>query len=135
MSLLTKDEYRGVARGLDLPCMAFIDGGFRPALSGRTFASINPATGEELAQVAACAAPDVDLAVARARDAFEDGRWSRLHPSERKAVLIRLARLMTREARELAVMESLDSGKTILDCETVDLPLSLIHISEPTRPY
>ncbi|MDD9743338.1 MULTISPECIES: aldehyde dehydrogenase [Marinovum] len=122
MSLLTKDEYRGIARGLDLPCMAFIDGGFRPALSGRTFASINPATGEELAQVAACAAPDVDLAVARARDAFEDGRWSRLHPSERKAVLIRLARLMTREARELAVMESLDSGKTILDCETVDLP-------------
>jgi gamma-glutamyl-gamma-aminobutyraldehyde dehydrogenase len=64
----------------------------------------------------------VDFAVEKARDAFEDGRWSRLHPSERKAVLIRLAKLMTRNARELAVMESLDSGKTIYDCETVDLP-------------
>jgi gamma-glutamyl-gamma-aminobutyraldehyde dehydrogenase len=57
-----------------------------------------------------------------ARDAFEDGRWSRLHPSERKAVLIRLAKLLKRHARELAVMESLDSGKTIYDCETLDLP-------------
>jgi acyl-CoA reductase-like NAD-dependent aldehyde dehydrogenase len=64
----------------------------------------------------------VDFAVEKARDAFEDGRWSRLHPSERKEVLIRLAKLMKRNARELAVMESLDSGKTIYDCETVDVP-------------
>ena len=122
MSLLTKDEYIAIAAGLDLPTMAFIDGGFRPAISGRTFATLNPATGEELAQVAACDAQDVDFAVSKARDAFDDGRWSRLHPSARKDVLIRFAKLMTRNARELAVMESLDSGKTIYDCETVDLP-------------
>ena len=46
----------------------------------------------------------------------------RMHPSDRKDILIRLAKLMTRNARELAVMESIDSGKTIYDCETVDIP-------------
>ena len=122
MALLTKDEYRAIAHDLALPTGAFIDGAFRPAASGRTFETRNPATGAVLADVAACGAEDVDLAVARARDAFEDGRWSRLPPAERKSVLIRLAKLMTRNARELAVMESLDSGKTIFDCETVDLP-------------
>ncbi|THH35173.1 aldehyde dehydrogenase [Aliishimia ponticola] len=122
MSLLTKDEYMALAADLDMPSGAFIDGSFRAAQSGATFATANPATGGELAQVAACGAADVDFAVQKARDAFDDGRWSRLHPSERKDILIRLTKLLTRNARELAVMESLDSGKTIYDCETVDLP-------------
>ena len=122
MSLLTKDEYKALAAGLEFPTMAFVDGGYRPASSGETFATVNPATGAELAQVAACGAEDVDFAVSKAREAFDDGRWSRLHPSERKDVLIRLCKLMTRNARELAVLESLDSGKTIYDCETVDVP-------------
>lgn len=120
--LLTTAEYKAIAAGLDLPTQAFVNGGFRPAMSGRTFDTVNPATGAVLAQVAACGAEDVDFAVEKARDAFEAGHWSRLHPSERKAVLIRLAKLMKRNARELAVMESLESGKTIYDCETVDVP-------------
>ncbi len=120
--LLTTGEYKAIASGLDLPTQAFIDGSFRPAKSGKTFDTIDPATGNVLAKVAACAAEDVDFAVEKARDAFEDGRWSRLHPTERKAVLIRLAKLIKRNQRELAVMESIDSGKTIYDCETVDLP-------------
>lgn len=122
MTLLTTEEYKAIAASLSYPTGAFIDGSFRPALSGATFDSVNPATGEVLAKVAACGAADVDFAVEKARDAFEDGRWSRLHPRERKEVLIRLARLLKRNARELAVMESLDSGKTIFDCETVDVP-------------
>lgn len=120
--LLTTEEYKAIAADLDLPQQAFIDGRFRPAISGKTFDSINPATGEVIASIADCAAEDVDFAVEKARDAFEDGRWSRLHPSARKEVLIRLTKLMRRNARELAVMESLDSGKTIYDCETVDVP-------------
>ncbi|WP_171131081.1 MULTISPECIES: aldehyde dehydrogenase [unclassified Ruegeria] len=122
MDLLTQDEYKSIAAGLDLPTGAFIDGGFRPAISGKTFATVNPATGEKLTDIAACDAQDVDFAVEKAREAFEDGRWSGLHPSERKDILIRLCKLMTRNARELAVMESIDSGKTIFDCETVDVP-------------
>ncbi|MDP0926996.1 aldehyde dehydrogenase [Paracoccus onubensis] len=120
--ILTKSEYQAIAKGLSLPVNSFVDGSFRPAKSGATFDTINPATGAVLAQIAACGREDVDFAVEKARDAFEDGRWSRLHPSERKEVLIRLAKLMKRNIHELAVMESLDSGKTIYDCETVDLP-------------
>ncbi|WP_170582630.1 aldehyde dehydrogenase [Ruegeria arenilitoris] len=122
MGLLTRDEYASIAAGLDLPTGAFIDGGYRPAISGAVFPTVNPATGTVLTEVAACAAADVDLTVEKARESFDDGRWSRLHPSARKDVLIRLAKLMTRNARELAVMESIDSGKTIFDCETVDVP-------------
>jgi gamma-glutamyl-gamma-aminobutyraldehyde dehydrogenase len=122
MGLLTKQEYEAIAAGLDLPNAAFINGAFRPAASGKTFISTNPATGDTLAEIAACGAEDINLAVLKAREAFDDGRWSRLHPSERKDVLIRLCKLITRNARELAVMESLDGGKTIYDCETVDIP-------------
>jgi len=122
MDLLTQAEYQAIAAQLDLPTTAFIDGGYRPASCGKTFDSINPATGKTLAQISACDSADVDYAVAKAREAFDDGRWSRLHPSDRKDVLIRFAKLLTRNARELAVMESLDSGKTIFDCETVDIP-------------
>lgn len=120
--LLTHEEYRAIAASLEVPQNAWIDGGYRPAISGATFETVNPATGTVLGVVAACDAADVDLAVAKAREAFEDGRWSRLHPGARKDVLVRLAKLITRNARELAVLESLDSGKTIYDCETVDVP-------------
>ncbi len=120
--LLTHEEYQAIAKDLNLPTTAFVDGGFRPAASGKTFETVNPATGETLAEIAACGAEDVDFAVGKAREAFDDGRWSKLSPGERKDVLIRLAKLMTRNARELAVMESLESGKTIYDCETVDVP-------------
>ena len=122
MSLLTHQEYKAIAADLDFPSAAFIDGAYRPAISGKTFETRTPATGDKLSDVSACDAEDVGFAVAKAREAFEDGRWSRLHPAERKDVLIRLCKLMTRNARELAVMESLDSGKTIFDCETVDVP-------------
>ncbi|WP_432344384.1 aldehyde dehydrogenase [Shinella yambaruensis] len=120
--LLTHDEYKAIAAGLDFPTQAFIDGAFRPAISGKTFETTNPATGAVLARVASCGPEDVDFAVAKARDAFEDGRWSRLHPTVRKEILLRFTRLLKRNARELAVLESLDSGKTIYDCENVDVP-------------
>lgn len=126
MDLLTRTEYAALAADIDFATSAFIDGGYRPAASGKTFETVNPATGDTLAKVAACGTEDVDFAVIKAREAFEDGRWSRLHPSERKDILIRFAKLLTRNARELAVMESLDSGKTIFDCETVDIP-EMIH--------
>ena len=120
--LLTKDEYMAIAKGLELPQNAYIDGGYRPAISGATFDTVNPVTGAVLGAVAACDSQDVDFAVSKAREAFDDGRWAGMHPSERKGILIRFAKLITRNARELAVMESLDSGKTIYDCETVDIP-------------
>ncbi|MDB9554769.1 aldehyde dehydrogenase family protein, partial [Pseudomonas aeruginosa] len=103
--LLSREEYAAIAATLDLPQRAFIDGGFRDACGGRTFASTNPATGELLAQVAACDAEDVGHAVASARRAFEDGRWRSRTPAERKAALLRLAELLEEHLLELAVME------------------------------
>ncbi|MFT2110641.1 aldehyde dehydrogenase [Marinomonas sp. 2405UD68-3] len=124
--LLTLEEYKAIAADLAPPSMSFIDGSFRPSVSGNTFESVNPATGDVLAHVASCNSDDVDFAVSKARDAFEDGRWSKLHPTERKVVLRKLCTLVKRNSRELAVLESLDSGKPIVDCESIDIP-EFIH--------
>ena len=101
---------------------AFIDGDFRPALSGDRFSTENPATGEPLDTIAAGDAADIDLAVASARRAFDDGRWSHRSPAERKAVLLRLADLIEANAEELAMLDSLEAGKPITDCRETDLP-------------
>ncbi|MBP2510850.1 gamma-glutamyl-gamma-aminobutyraldehyde dehydrogenase [Agrobacterium tumefaciens] len=119
---LTAAEYRAIAANLQLPANAFIDGAFVPAKSGKTFTSTNPATGEKLADIAACDASDVDHAVAKAREAFEDGRWRQRAPAERREILLEFAKLLERNRHELAVMESLDSGKPIRECQTVDIP-------------
>ena len=101
---------------------AFIDGAFRPALSGERFATENPATGRPLADIAAGDAADVDRAVGAARRAFDDGRWSRRSPAERKATLLRLAELIEANAEELALLDSLEAGKPITDCREADCP-------------
>ncbi|MBK5567069.1 aldehyde dehydrogenase [Ensifer sp. SSB1] len=119
---LTATEYKAIAAGLELPTNAFIDGAFRPTNSGKTFTTINPATGDVLAEIAACDASDVDFAVAKARQAFEDGRWRQQSPGDRAAVLLKFAKLLEDNRHELAVMESIDSGKPVRECQTVDVP-------------
>lgn len=119
--LLTAGEYRAIADTLTFGGNAFIDGIARPAASGQTFPTLNPATGAELAHVAACGKADVDFAVQKARDAFEDGRWRNQVPAERKRVLLAFARLIERDRHELAVLESLDSGKPVAECQTIDV--------------
>jgi gamma-glutamyl-gamma-aminobutyraldehyde dehydrogenase len=121
-NLLTHEEYLAIEKSLDYPSNAFINGQFQKAKSGATFTTTNPATGQVIANISACNADDVDHAVAKAREAFDQGHWSKLHPSERKKTLIKLAKLIKRNANELAVLESIDSGKPIRDCATVDLP-------------
>ncbi|KOF17694.1 aldehyde dehydrogenase [Ensifer adhaerens] len=119
---LTAAEYKAIATNLQLPTNAFIDGAFRPAHSGKTFRTTNPATGETLAEIAACDAVDVDFAVANARAAFDDGRWRLQSPGDRKTALLKFAKLLEENRHELAVIESLDSGKPIRECQTVDIP-------------
>ncbi len=120
--VLTAAEYAEIARKIALPTQAFIDGAFVSSVSGNTFRTTNPATGEVLAEIVACDARDVDIAVARAKAAFEDGRWHRRSPGQRKATLLRFADLLEQHAHELAVMESLDSGKPIRECQATDIP-------------
>ncbi|MCX9150264.1 aldehyde dehydrogenase [Pseudomonas sp. TB1-B1] len=120
--LLSKEAYRELAAKLEFRAQAFINGKFRDALSGKTFTTTNPATGEVLAQIAACDSRDVDEAVAAANEAFEDARWHSLSPSARKSVLLRFAQLLEDNSHELAVLESLDSGKPIRECQNIDVP-------------
>ncbi len=104
---------------------AFIDGAFRPALSGATFRDGESRDRPRLADIAAGEAADIDLAVGAARRAFDDGRWSRRSPAERKTVLLRLADLIEANAEELALLDSLEAGKPITDCREADLPESI----------
>ena len=89
-----------------------IDGKWVEAASGKTFASINPATGEVLATVAEGDAEDIDRAVAAARRAF-DGPWSKIKPFERQLMLLRLADLVERHFEELSMLDTLDMGAPI----------------------
>ena len=104
----------------------FIGGELVDPLSGRWLATESPATEEHLAEVAVAGAEDVDLAVATARDAFVNG-WSVISPSERAKYLYRIARILQERSRELAVLESLDSGKPIRESRDVDVPLAAAH--------
>jgi aldehyde dehydrogenase (NAD+) len=93
--------------------------------SGRTFASINPSTGEEICQVAEADAADVGAAVEAARAAFEQGSWRKIKASERGRLLHRLADLIEKNAEELARIESLDSGKPFSVAKAVDVPKTI----------
>lgn len=101
---------------------SLIGGKLVDAQSGKTFSTINPATGKVLTEVASLDAADVDAAVRSARAAFETGVWSRRPPAERKKVLQRFAELMRQHAEELALLETLDMGKPISDALSVDVP-------------
>ena len=120
--VLTASEYAAIAETITLPGNAFINGAFRPATSGRTFDTLNPATGKILATLAACDVTDVDYAVSKAKETFEDGRWHLLSPNERKGILLKFAKLLEDNSHELAVLESLDSGKPVRECQTIDVP-------------
>lgn len=121
-TLLTYNEYSVIAKNLTFSVDPFVNGNFSKPLSGNTMETINPATGDVLAIVAACGAEDVDAAVIVAQQAFDSGKWSRLHPNERKEIIIELANLIEKNQHELAVLESLESGKPISECQMTDLP-------------
>lgn len=101
---------------------ALIDGRPVAARSGVTFEAINPATNQLLAQVAACGEAEIDQAVRVARRAFEQGPWARMAPTARKRVLLRLAELMLAHREELALLDSLNMGKPVMDAYNIDVP-------------
>jgi len=101
---------------------AFIDGQLVDAEDGALLDTPNPATGGVLTRIAACSEADVDRAVAAARAAFRSGVWSRIDPTERKKVLLAFADKIAEHAEELALLDSIDAGKPITDCRTLDLP-------------
>lgn len=118
-------DLHAAVKGLKFETRAFIGGRYVDAVSGSTFATVNPATGKVLTQVAACDTADVDLAVKAARKAFDRGSWAGMSPRERKKTLLRFADLIEQNIPELALLETLDCGKPINDSLNVDLPDSV----------
>jgi acyl-CoA reductase-like NAD-dependent aldehyde dehydrogenase len=105
------------------PKKLLIDGQWVESASGKTFGTINPATGEVVAEVAEADDEDVDRAVQAARRAFE-GSWKRVRANERGKLLWRLAELLDQHVEELAQLETLDGGKPVREGLRVDVPAS-----------
>jgi aldehyde dehydrogenase (NAD+) len=103
----------------------FIGGKWQDSVSGKTFATINPATGETICQVAEGDKADIDLAVKAARKAFEEGPWPRMSAAERGRLLNKLANRIEQDREELAGLETLDNGKPFRDAVNADLALTV----------
>ncbi len=104
----------------------FIDGKFVEPSKTKYFDTINPATGEKIAQIAHGSEKDIDLAVKAAQNAYQT-IWSKLSAKERGKYIFRIARMMQERARELAVIETMDSGKPIRESRDIDIPLACNH--------
>jgi len=124
----TAEEWIARAAAIRPRTELFIDGAFVPAASGRTFADVTGRDGSTIAHVAEADREDVERAVAAARRSFDDGRWARQTPADRKRVLLRLAELMRANRDELALLESLDVGHPIRDAIRVDATSSATTI-------
>ena len=122
MSAKTKAEWEKLSSNLNFHNEAFIDGKFVKAKSEKTFDCFNPSNGKLLTKVSSCDETDVDSAVKSCRKAFDNGHWSRMSPTERKKILLKLSDLILKNHNELALLDSMDMGKTVSDAFTYDIP-------------
>jgi phenylacetaldehyde dehydrogenase len=106
------------------PRQMLIDGKWVNAVSGKTFPTYNPATGEVLAQVAEGDKQDVDIAVKAARKAFESGPWSRMSATQRGKLIWKLGDLLEANVEQFAMLETLDNGKPLAVARAADVPLA-----------
>ena len=117
-----KHDWHTEARNLPLETWLFINGEFCDAVDGGRITVVNPATGEEIADVAAGNEKDINRAVAAATAAHKSGVWRNLPPRKRAAVLQKFADLIKQNAVSLALMETLCMGKPIADALGGDIP-------------
>ena len=118
----TAKDWNSDATNLEIEGRAFINGRYEDALAGETRATLSPANGQKLTDVANCGIEDADRAVGVARKAFESGVWASMAPADRKNVLVRWAELIEDHADEIALLECLDVGKPISDTSGGDVP-------------
>jgi acyl-CoA reductase-like NAD-dependent aldehyde dehydrogenase len=122
-------ELSDAARDFIAQTHGLLIGSERPqAADGRSFATLDPATGQEIAQVAQAGAADVERAVAVAREALEQGPWSKISAAERGRLIGALADALDEHAEEIAQIESLDNGKPVKLAEFVDVRGSAAHL-------
>jgi aldehyde dehydrogenase (NAD+) len=125
MAVATTEKARNLKPQVKAQYPLLIGGKWQDSVSGKTFPTVNPATGETLCQVAEGDKADIDLAVKAARKAFEEGPWSRMPAAERGRLINRLADLIEQNKDQLAGLESLDNGKPLRDSLAADLPLTI----------
>src|SRR5271156_2173963 len=113
-----------VAEFLEKPRKMLINGQWVSSISGKTFPTYNPSTGEVLAQVAEGDREDIEQAVKAARKAFDHGPWRYLTASERGRLVWKLADLLEAHTEEFAYLESLDNGKPLGIAKAADVPLA-----------
>ena len=118
----TRNDWEQRFQSLTIESRAFINGEYRPAISGATFECLSPVDGRFLASVASTDEADANLAVEVARQSFNSGVWANKAPAERKRILIRFADLILQHQEELALLETLDMGKPISDSMSIDIP-------------
>jgi len=107
------------------PGKLFIDGKWVNSVSGKTFDTLNPAREEVITSIAEGDRADIDLAVAAARKAFEEGPWKKMDARDRGKILLRIMELIDKNKDELALLETLDNGKPISETTNADIPLAI----------
>ena len=110
------NKYKRLAENLQFPSHNIVDGIVTKSANGTVYETYNPATNEVLGTLPHCSSDDVETAVRAARRSFDAGSWARAAPEKRKETLLKLADAIRRDAQQLAVIESLESGKPIKDC-------------------
>ncbi|MEF1285596.1 aldehyde dehydrogenase [Vibrio sp. M250220] len=118
----TQEQWIELKNNLVIEGRSYLNGEYCEAQSGQTLGVFNPATDEKLTDIARCQSEDVDLAVKYARDAFKAGDWSNSAPAKRKAVLYKFADLIEQHCEQLALLETLDTGKPISHSVSTDVP-------------
>jgi aldehyde dehydrogenase (NAD+) len=106
------------------PGKLFIGGKWMDAAAGKTYATVNPATGEAITLIADADARDADAAVQAARKSFESGPWPGMSAADRSKILWKLGDLIEKNIEELATLETLDNGKPIFESRYVDMPMA-----------
>src|ERR1700704_4621924 len=136
MTTATGNPTQNPDYALDGPAREFLAGPHRlligaerpEALDGRTFATLDPASGREIAHVAHAGPEDVERAVAAARAAFSDGPGASMPASGRERLMLALAAAVEERAEEIAQIESLDNGKPVGLAQYVDVAGSVAHL-------
>ena len=113
---------------LEFPSELFIDGKYQKSKSEKYFDNFSPIDGNQINQIAFAEEEDINLAVSKARKAFNKGYWANLPPGQRKKILLKFAQLLERDRLELSLLDTIDMGKTINDTFNADLPTSIDNI-------
>ncbi|MGH9510893.1 MAG: aldehyde dehydrogenase family protein [Terriglobales bacterium] len=124
-TLVAPELHKNVSQFISKPRKMLVDGKWVDSVSGKTFETYNPATGEVLARVAEGDRADIDQAVKAARRAFENGKWPEMGASKRGRILWKLADLLEANLEELAQLETLDNGKPLTVARAADVPLAV----------